>query len=154
MWRMNLYGNQRGYSSAWPHNSVWHDMRRWQRNMDYRLGGTNGPIRATFPRTNVYISDESAVFTAEVPGFDSEEIEISVLNKTLTLSGNHKSEEPGETSRIRRQERINRDFSRSFELPFRVDVDAIQAKIINGVLNVELPRLPEEKPKKITVNAT
>ena len=106
------------------------------------------------PRTNVYISDESAVLTAEVPGFDSEEIEISVLDKTLTLSGIRKSEETGETSRIRRQERINGDFSRSFELPFRVDVDAIQAKIINGVLNVELPRLPEEKPKKITVNAT
>jgi HSP20 family protein len=122
--------------------------------MDYFLGGTNGPMRATFPRTNVYVSDESAVFTAEIPGFDLQEIEISVQNKTLTLSGNHKGDELDETNKVRRQERINRDFSRSFELPFRVDVNAIQAKFTNGVLSVELSRLPEEKPKKIIVNAS
>jgi HSP20 family protein len=111
-------------------------------------------MQATFPRTNVYTSDESAVFTAEIPGFEQREIEISVQNKTLTLSGNHSSDELGETYQVRRRERINRDFSRSFELPFRVDVDAIQAKFANGVLSVELPRLPEEKPKKITVHAS
>jgi HSP20 family protein len=122
--------------------------------MDYFLGGTNGPMRTTFPRTNVYVSDESAVFTAEIPGFDPQEIEISVQNKTLTLSGNHKGDELDETNKVRRQERINRDFSRSFELPFRVDVNAIQAKFTNGVLSVELSRLPEEKPKKIIVNAS
>jgi HSP20 family protein len=122
--------------------------------MDYFLGGTNGPMRTTFPRTNVYVSDESAVFTAEIPGFDPQEIEISVQNKTLTLSGNHKGDELDETNKVRRQERINRDFSRSFELPFRVDVNDIQAKFTNGVLSVELSRLPEEKPKKIIVNAS
>lgn len=154
MWRMNLYGNKKGYSNTWPRRPIWHDMRRWQRNMDYFLGGTNGPMRTTFPRTNVYVSDESAVFTAEIPGFDPQEIEISVQNKTLTLSGNHKGDELDETNKVRRQERINRDFSRSFELPFRVDVNAIQAKFTNGVLSVELSRLPEEKPKKIIVNAS
>lgn len=154
MWRMNLYGNKKGYLRTWPRRPIWQDMRRWQRNKDYFLGGTNGPMRATFPRTNVYISDESAVFTAEIPGFDPKEIEISVQNKTLTLSGNHKRDELDETFQVRRQERINGDFSRSFELPFRVDVDAIQAKFTNGVLSVELPRLPEEKPKKIIVNAS
>ena len=84
---------------------------------------------------------------------DPEDIQLSVENETLILSGTRATEEVPENARLRRRERSMGDFTRTLELPFRIDPDGVEATVSNGVLQIVLPRLPEEKPKKIAVNS-
>ena len=92
------------------------------------------------------------VVTAEVPGVNPEDIDISIEGETLTISGSRSEEALPEGAEYRRRERSYGEFTRSIELPFRIDAGSVEANFTNGVLNINLPRLPEEKPRKITVN--
>lgn len=135
--------------TGWPARDMHHLHRDW----DYLLGGTRGPIRSNYPPLNAWIDDESLVVTAEIAGVDPEDIQLSVENDTLILSGMRPAEELPETAKVRRRERGSGKFERKLELPFTVDADAVEATVSNGILQIVLPRLPEEKPKKIAVNA-
>jgi HSP20 family protein len=100
---------------------------------------------------NVWTNEESAVITAELPGVNSEEIDISVVGDTLTLSGNRQLEELGEGDKYHRRERSYGKFTRTFELPFLVEADKVEAVFEKGVLHISLPRAEADKPKKIAV---
>jgi len=93
------------------------------------------------------------VITAEVPGVSADEIDISVVGETLTLSGERKPEDLEGGVRYHRRERGGGRFSRSIELPFRVDADKVEAAYDKGILRVTLPRAEADKPRKITVRA-
>ena len=148
VWR-RTYGNK-GFL---PSGSIWKDFSRLQRDMEFLLGGTRGPIRVKYPALNAWVNDEGLMVTAEVPGVNPEDIEIAILDDTLTLSGSRKTDELPEGAEFKRRERSAGEFSRSIELPFRVDADAVEARFNNGVLHITLPRIPEEKPRKITVKS-
>jgi HSP20 family protein len=136
--------------------TVWNDMDRLQNEMS-RLFETYYPNRIrqapAYPALNVWTSDEGLNVTAEVPGVSPEEIEISVVGDTLTLSGTRKPEELDENARYHRQERGYGAFTRSLQLPFPVDVNKVEATFRNGVLMVAMPRSEEDKPRKITVKS-
>jgi HSP20 family protein len=100
---------------------------------------------------NIWSNEEGLVISAEVPGISAEDIDISVVGETLTLSGARKREELGEDARYHRHERGNGKFSRVIELPFPVDVNNVQATFKNGVLNISMPRAEADKPRKIVV---
>lgn len=146
MWRM-VYRQP-----AWPRRMLWRDLNGFQGNRDYLLGGTRGPIPSRFPLINGWINDDSLIVTAEIPGVEPDDIEISIIDESLTISGSRDDEELTEDSKYIRRERSSGKFSRTIELPFQIDVDAVQAQFQNGVLRIELPRIPEEKPRKIKVN--
>jgi HSP20 family protein len=116
------------------------------------LGGTSAPI-ASFPAMNLYSGDEGVILTAELPGIEADDLEISVLGETLTLSGFRNMGDAEEGVKYHRRERSQGDFTRTVELPFTVDSEHVEAKFSNGVLHVVLPRVEEEKPRKITVSA-
>jgi HSP20 family protein len=80
-----------------------------------------------------------------------DDLEITVLGETLTLSGSRNAVEVEEDVTYHRRERGQGAFTRTVELPFRVDGDHVEAKFRNGVLHVTLPRIEEEKPRKIAV---
>lgn len=120
--------------------------------MEFLLGGTRGPVQSRFPAINGWVNDEGLIVTAEIPGVEPDEIDISIVDESLTLNGTRDDKELPEGSEYIRRERSSGKFSRTIELPFRVDVDAVKAQFQNGVLRIELPRLPEEKPRKIKVN--
>jgi len=136
--------------------SVWREMNRLQREMN-RLFDDTYPHRARraagYPAMNVWANEDGLIITAEVPGVKPEDIDISVVGDTLTLSGSHKPDELKEDSRYHRQERGYGDFTRSIQLPFLVNVKKVEATFQNGVLNITMPRAEEDKPKKITVKA-
>lgn len=73
------------------------------------------------------------------------------IDENLTISGSRDDEVLVEGSEYIRRERRSGKFSRTIELPFQIDVDAIQTQFQNGVLRVELPHIPEGKPRKIKV---
>lgn len=150
LWR-NVYGNGNRNRTFWPGSSLWRDMSRLQREMSHLLGGTSAPM-ASFPAMNLYAGDEGIILTAELPGIEADDLDITVLGETLTLSGSRNLGEVEEGARYHRRERGQGDFTRTVQLPFTVDSERVEAKFTNGVLHVMLPRVEEEKPRKISVN--
>lgn len=151
MLRRNWYGNGNRYRTLWPSTSLWRDMSRLQREMSHLLGGTSTPI-TSFPAMNLYAGDEGVILTAELPGVELDDLDITVLGDTLTLSGSRNVEDIEEDIKYHRRERGQGEFTRTVELPFTVDSEHVEAKFNNGVLHVMLPRVEEEKPRKITVS--
>lgn len=156
LWQ-NFYGNGNRYPgnryrTLWPSRSLWRDMSRWQREMSHLLGGTSAPI-TSYPAMNLYAGDEGVILTAELPGLEPDDLEITVLGETLTLSGSRNVGDVEADVKYHRRERGQGEFTRTVELPFTVDSDRVEAKFSNGVLHVTLPRVEEEKPRKITVSA-
>ena len=148
MWR-SAYRAPRLSANTWRNQ-----VRLLNRQMDFMFGGTRGPIRKEYPLLNAWAGEHGLMITAEIPGVDADALDISVDGRNLTLSGSRQSEEIPEEARAYRNERVSGEFTRSVELPFDVDVEAIKASFSDGVLEIELPRLPEEKPRKITVNGS
>jgi len=134
--------------------SVWSNMGQLQQEMDHLLGGTRGPVRVKYPALNVWFGDEGLIVTAEIPGVDPDSIQVTIHDQTLTLSGSRLIEDLPEGATYRRRERGTGDFSRIVELPIKVDSDNVEAKFQNGVLQLKLPRIAEEKPKQIIVKSS
>ncbi len=139
--------------SAWPRRMMWRGMPNMQDEMDFLLGGTRGPNRNRFPAINSWRNDDGIIITAEVPGVAPENIDISIEGETLTLSGSRNDDELPEGVEYHRRERGRGEFTRRFELPFSVDVDSVEATFSNGLLRLILPRVPEEKPRKIEIKS-
>ncbi len=136
--------------------NIWREMDRLQREMN-RLFEDYSPMRLrtapSYPALNVWSNEDGLLVTAEVPGVNSEDIEVSVIGDTLTLSGARKPDELKEGARYHRQERGYGKFSRTLQLPYPVSVDKIEASFKDGVLSIRLPRAEEDKPRKITVKS-
>jgi HSP20 family protein len=150
-WRdFNRNGNNFGRS--W--RSLWREMDRIQRDMDrlMRTSSTRGGT-AAFPSVNIWSGQDGAMITAEVPGVDPDELDISIVGDTLTLSGERAGADLEEGERYHRRERNAGRFDRTLQLPFRIDPNGVEAAFDNGVLHVTLPRAEEDKPRKISVKA-
>jgi HSP20 family protein len=113
-----------------------------------------GPsVTPGYPAMNIWTDDDSAIVTAELPGVNLEDIQISVEDDTLTLRGDRRREDVGEDVTFHRRERRFGSFVRAFRLPFRVDAERVDASLKNGVLNVSLPRAEEDRPRRIAIRA-
>jgi len=135
---------------------MWEEMERMQRDMNRLFRSSRGSrlhAAPSFPAMNIWASDEGQLITAEIPGVEPDDLDISVTGEILTLSGTRKAEHFGDEVRYHRQERGYGRFKRSIQLPYPVQVDKIEASFKNGVLKVSLPRAEEDKPKKITVKS-
>jgi HSP20 family protein len=131
----------------------WREMNRLRREMNRLFDTTSySASRApTYPAVNVWLNEEGARVTAELPGVNPDDIDISVVGDTLTVSGCRNPQEYEEDASYHRRERGCGRFSRSFQLPFQVEANDVGANFENGVLSVDLPRAESDKPKKIEV---
>lgn len=107
------------------------------------------------PAVDVSESDKAYEITAELPGLDEKNVEVSVANGGLTIKGEKKEEKEQNQKDYYVSERSYGSFERYFGLPEGVDADKIEASFKNGVLKVMLPKTAEaQKPaKKIEVKA-
>jgi HSP20 family protein len=103
------------------------------------------------PPVNLWVGEEDAVLTAELPGVHPENVDLSIEDDTLTIAGERPAGDPAASGETVRRERFAGRFSRTLRLPFRVEPEKASARFRNGVLSVTLPRAAEEKPKKIAV---
>lgn len=110
----------------------------------------NRSERNRYPGINIQSSDDEALAICEVPGLDSEDIEISVQDETLSLSIETRSQAPEDGKPVRK-ERPEGKFNRVVHLPFRIDTEKVQASYRDGILQLRLPRAEVDKPRKITV---
>jgi HSP20 family protein len=103
------------------------------------------------PRVDIFEKADNIVLKAELPGICKEDIEVNVENNVLTLRGERKKEKEINEEDFYRVERYYGTFTRSFTLPRTVDPEKIEAKYLDGVLQLTLPRAEEAKQKKIEI---
>ncbi len=108
---------------------------------------------ASFPRVNVYSTPDESVLRAEVPGVAMQDLDITVEGDTLTVKGVRKPDCEVPPERYYRCERGHGRFGRSVRLPHRVDTGKVEATLRSGMLEVRLPKAPEEKPYSIAVKS-
>ncbi len=114
--------------------------------------GKTGEAMANWtPTMDVIEKDDRIVLRTELPGMSEEDVEITVENRNLTIQGEKKFEHEESEGHFRRLESRYGSFSRSFNLPETVDQERIDARFAKGVLEIELPKAEQAKPKKISV---
>ena len=139
----------------------WTDDRAWapfaelqslQREMNRLFDGRDGgTAMSRFPALNVWGNGENIVVTAELPGVEVEDLDLSVVNNQLTIKGECKADKPAEDAVCHRNEREAGSFVRTVRLPYAVENDKVAAKYENGVLTITMPRHEATKPKRIEI---
>jgi HSP20 family protein len=105
------------------------------------------------PAVDLYEDKDNFIVKAELPGLKREDIEVSLHDGALSISGERKSEEKVENTDVRRTERFVGRFQRTITLPSSVKGDQVNAQYKDGVLTVMLPKAEEAKPRQIQVSA-
>lgn len=133
------------------------EMEQLRREMNRMFAATpqsSEDARAlTHPAMNVWRNQNEAIITAELPGVNPEDIDISVTGDTLTVSGDRQPDELPEGTTYHRRERGCGRFARAFQLPFPVESGKVEAVLEKGMLQIFLPRLEADKPRKISIKA-
>jgi HSP20 family protein len=102
------------------------------------------------PRFDLRDTGEALEVRAEMPGFRQEDIDIQIERRTITIRGSRQTEVP-QGYVAHRRERGAMDVARAYTLPCRIDPNGASATLRNGVLQLTLPKVPEEQPRKVDV---
>ena len=103
---------------------------------------------SAYPKVNVYEYDKKVGIVAEIPGLEKKDLTVEVEDGTLTISGvkHHIKEDEG--AKVLRRELKASSFKRNFEIGENLDGENIKAVFKNGILNIDIPKIEPEKPKK------
>ena len=161
------------YSRRIPHVTPWMDLQGFPGRLGRILSDSSfeSPFLQSVgwvPSVNVQESPDEIILTAELPGMSEEDITLEVKDNVLTLrgekaeervekSGDREDDKEGEEARKRDEvrylmsERRYGTFERSFTLPRTVNGEEITARSKDGILHVNLPKVPEAKSRKIDI---
>jgi HSP20 family protein len=137
----------------------WAFVSRVQRHLDRTLGetqvadGAEGARVSWIPHVDIREEAERFVVTADVPGVEPKDIEITADKGVLTVRGKRSTEKQATSDGYERAERASGTFLRRFTLPESADAEAIKATHVNGVLELSIPKRPQEQPRRIAVQA-
>jgi HSP20 family protein len=106
---------------------------------------------AWLPAVDIREDDDKFVFTAELPGLTREQVDITIEEKVLTISGERNFESKEDNKNYHRIERSYGSFSRSFSLPHDIDQEGVNAAFENGLLEITLPKSEATKPRRIEI---
>lgn len=104
------------------------------------------------PGIDISETDDQFLISAELPGMKKDDIDISLDNGRLTISGERKFEKEEEGKTFHRVETRYGSFNRSFQLPDNVDEESINAKYENGLLNISIDKAEDKVKKKIEIS--
>ncbi len=127
------------------------------RDLDRLVGqrrvADDSPVTDWVPAVDILEEKDRFVLRADVPGVAAEDIDVSMDAGVLNLSGKRRAEERREDSGLQRIERATGRFFRRFTLPETADAEGITARCSDGILEVVIPKTPEIKARRITVEA-
>jgi HSP20 family protein len=118
--------------------------------------GTSGAMATWIPPVDIHEYDDRFALFVDLPGVDPNQLEITLANGILTLSGERATERPVSRNEREVQTRLERGsgrFHRQFILPDSIDSDQIRAVGRNGVLEVSIPKQAKAQPRRIKVAA-
>jgi HSP20 family protein len=144
-----------------PELTPWSASDRWSTLRDELNSFFETPLWSNFgragqlftgwsPALDLYQTNDNVVAVVELAGMRKEDIDISLHDNTLTVSGERKREST-KGDKAERTERYVGTFRRSISLPTRVDASRVSATYEEGILKVSLPKAEEAKPKQIKV---
>ncbi|MBT3515242.1 MAG: Hsp20/alpha crystallin family protein [Nitrospina sp.] len=126
-------------------------------NTDY-LGNNLFDFRkaeqSKFPKVDIAESANNFLITAELPGLDSKNVDLTLDDGTLTIKGEKKEVTINTQGEYYSRECSYGKFRRTFQIPEKIDQKKIDASFVNGVLTVTMPKISETKKeaKKILIN--
>jgi HSP20 family protein len=153
---MNLIRYQAPDATSWPALDRWSNLRdEFNSFFELPFSSSFGRAGQLFtgwsPALDLYESGDHLVAVVELPGMRKEDIDISLHDGTLTISGERKRENAN-GEKTQRTERYVGTFRRSISLPTRVDAGKVSATYQEGILRVTLPKAEEAKPKQVHVS--
>jgi HSP20 family protein len=128
--------------------------REVDRLFDAFFGQGDRETRRWVPPVDLVEAEDHFVLKADLPGLSQDDVAIEVQDGTLTISGERKAEHEQRERGWYRIERSFGSFSRSLTLPEGVNPDGINAEFKDGVLEVQIPKPEERKPRRIQITAT
>lgn len=108
--------------------------------------------RSWIPPVDIQEAADGYKLQVELPGLTKEDIQITLENNVLRLSGERKFEKDAKKESYHRIERTYGAFTRSFALPQQVNGESIQAAFENGVLTISVPKAEQAKPRTIAIS--
>lgn len=105
------------------------------------------------PAMDVIENDEAITLRIDLPGLSVDDVDVELEDHTLTISGSIGDTIEEEGDRYHYRERYSGAFRRSLRLPNTVDAEKVEASFNQGVLNINLPKLPQAQPKRIEVKS-
>lgn len=140
----------------WNMGNPFVDFERMRREMnrlseEFRRELPSFSTAGVFPLTNVTEDNNNYYVRAELPGMNTENIEISVTDSSLSISGQRIISKEGDNVRYHRREREAGKFSRMISLPGSVETDKVEASFLDGTLKIVFPKSEAMKPKQIEV---
>ncbi len=140
-------------------NDIYAHFDRLQQEMDQWFGGFNFPasIRAvaqgSFPAVNVYTRPDAVDVAVFAPGIDPGQLNVTMDRGVLTISGSRDQTVGGDGPKnaVFAQERFTGQFKRSLTLPEDVDANRAEAKYVDGVLTISVPRNTPPQPQRIAI---
>ena len=106
---------------------------------------------AWVPPCDIYENEATLKLVMEIPGIAASDIKVSLENGRISVRGEKRQLTEEQTDRVHRYERSYGTFERSFTLPTTVDPDKIEAKIEQGILTLQLPKVERARPREIPV---
>jgi HSP20 family protein len=132
------------------------DLNSFQGPLDRFFGLSGREQRNTstsswVPQVDIFENDQDLVVQAELAGMDSEDVNLTVTDNVLTISGERRFEKDDQKESYHRVERLYGSFSRSFTLPRSIDESKIKADFKDGVLTVRLPKHEKARARQIEI---
>jgi HSP20 family protein len=135
----------------------WALFSRFERQFDRAPGtsadGADSPRVSWIPHVDIREEAARFVVAADVPGVNGKDIEITADKGVLTIKGERRAEQKSSAEGYERVERASGSFLRRFSLPESADAESIKATHVDGVLEVTIPKRPQEQPRRISVQA-
>jgi HSP20 family protein len=114
--------------------------------------GEEYPERGWMPPVDVKETESDYLVTAELPGLTKKDVEITLDNNVLTLTGERRVEKETKGETYHRSERSYGKFSRSFALPREVDGESVKAAFKDGLLTLSIPKRAEARSRRIEIS--
>ncbi len=133
------------------------ELGRMRQQMDRLIEGFgdtpfNMAKAGVFPLINLSEDAESYHIRAELPGVTADALDIQATEKGISVSGERKIATEGKDAKYHRREREAGRFSRMVGLPGAINTEKVEANLVNGILNVVVPKAEAAKPRHIAVN--
>ncbi len=105
--------------------------------------------KQSYPKVDIIDYNNEIEIEAEIPGLSREDVDVSINDNILTISGNLSNDNTKSNSKVKyiRKELKHSSFKRSFTLSENIDVDRLKAKFENGLLKIKLPKFKPAEPK-------
>jgi HSP20 family protein len=108
--------------------------------------------RGWMPAVDIHEEDDRFVLSADIPGVERKDVEITLEDGVLTIKGERHAGSEEKRKGFHRSERVYGTFMRQFTLPDTVNPENISASVREGVLHIEIPKQARPEPRKISVN--